>query len=204
MFRDGARKSMWQAEIKRNGTVFSADLKYDVVIIGGGITGASTAHRLQLKGSNCLLLEARNLGFGTSGDTTAHLNDFFDTTFKEAIDKFGPDNACLLADAGKEAMRIFRSNVTQHSIECDFEEKTAELFAVDEDQMGQMEDIVDGAREIGYQMHYTDRIDFPISFSKAVRIPGQAQFHPIKYIRALADIYREWRICRRELPLRIL
>ncbi|VTQ07210.1 FAD-dependent oxidoreductase [Sphingobacterium daejeonense] len=67
MFRDGARKSMWQAEIKRYGTVFSEDLKYDVVIIGGGITGISTAHRLQLSGLNCLLLEANNLGFGTTG-----------------------------------------------------------------------------------------------------------------------------------------
>lgn len=191
MFRDGARKSMWQAEIKRYGTVFSEDLKYDVVIIGGGITGISTAHRLQLSGLNCLLLEAKNLGFGTTGGTTAHLNDFFDTTFKEAIGKFGLDNARLLADAGKEAMRVFRSNVTQHSIDCDFEEKTAELFAVDQDQVSQLEDIVEGAKEVGYQMHYTDRIDFPIPFKKAVRIPGQAQFHPIKYIRALADLFIE-------------
>ncbi|WP_171017750.1 hypothetical protein [Sphingobacterium daejeonense] len=49
----------------------------------------------------------------------------------------------------------------------DFEEKTAELFAVDQDQVSQLEDIVEGAKQVGYQMHYTDRIDFPIPFKKA-------------------------------------
>ncbi|MCT1524532.1 FAD-dependent oxidoreductase [Sphingobacterium hotanense] len=187
MFRDGARKSMWQAEIKRYQSVFSTDQNFDVVIVGGGITGISTAYRLQLNGLKCIVLEANNIGFGTTGGTTAHLNDFFDTTFKEAISKFGLENARLLAEAGKEAIHIFQANVSAHDIECDFERKNAELFAIDDKQVEELENIYDGAQQVGYDMSYIESIEFPIRFKKALSIPGQAQFHPLKYVRALAD-----------------
>src|SRR5690606_19542498 len=147
---------------------------------GGGITGVSTAYRLQLIGLKCILLDANNIGFGTTGGTTAHLNDFFDTTYKEAINKFGLENAKLLAQAGKEAINIVHSNVFRHAINCDFEYKNAHLFAVDDDQVKQLDDIVDGAIQVGYEMNYLDQIDFPIPFKKAVLIPKQAQFHPLK------------------------
>lgn len=191
MFRDGARKSAWQNEVKWYGTVFSKETEFDAVIVGGGITGISTAHQLQLKGLKCLILEAHNIGFGTTGGTTAHLNDFFDTTFSYAIEKYGIENARLLAEGGKEAVRTVHTNVSQYGIDCDFEFRTAELFAMDEGQAEQLEEIVRGAGQIGYEMHYTESIEYPMDFKKAVRIPRQGQFHPIKYIRALADIFIE-------------
>jgi glycine/D-amino acid oxidase-like deaminating enzyme/nitrite reductase/ring-hydroxylating ferredoxin subunit len=189
MFRDGARKSMWQAEAKRFENLPTQDQLFDVAIVGGGITGVSTAYRLQLIGLKCILLDANNIGFGTTGGTTAHLNDFFDTTYKEAINKFGLENAKLLAQAGKEAINIVHSNVFRHAINCDFEYKNAHLFAVDDDQVKQLDDIVDGAIQVGYEMNYLDQIDFPIPFKKAVLIPKQAQFHPLKYIKGLTEAY---------------
>lgn len=191
MFRDGARKSIWQSEIKRFENLPNQDQLFDVVIVGGGITGISTAYRLQLTGLKCILLEANNLGFGTTGGTTAHLNDFFDTTYKEAISKFGLENAKLLAQAGKEAIQIVHNNVQRHEIECDFIYKNAHLFALDDQQVKELEDIVEGARKIGYEMNYVNEIDYPIPFKKAVVIPKQAQFHPIKYIKALAEAYEQ-------------
>ncbi|WP_042721521.1 FAD-dependent oxidoreductase, partial [Flavobacterium sp. B17] len=96
MYRDGARKSIWQEEIRKFPSEASLQELYDVAVVGGGITGISTALKLQQDGKKCILLEAANIGFGTTGGTTAHLNDFFDTTFKEAISDFGLDNAKLL------------------------------------------------------------------------------------------------------------
>jgi len=191
MFRDGARKSAWQNEVKWYGTVFNREIEFDAVIVGGGITGISTAHQLQLRGLKCLVLEAHNIGFGTTGGTTAHLNDFFDTTFSYAIDKFGVENARMLAEGGREALRNVESNIVQYGIDCDFQRKTAELFALDDRQAEQLEDIVEGARRIGYGMEYTDGIEYPFEFKKAVSIPDQGQFHPIKYIRTLADIFTD-------------
>ncbi|HMR20488.1 MAG TPA: FAD-binding oxidoreductase, partial [Sphingobacterium sp.] len=189
MFRDGARKSIWQEEIKRFSSMPPPDQIFDVAIIGGGITGVSTAHRLQLAGKKCILIEASNIGFGTSGGTTAHLNDFFDTTFKEVISKFGLENAKLLYSAGKEAIGIVENNIFRHNMACDFKRKDAHLFALDDSQEQELADLVDGARQVGYPMSYIPSISFPIPFKKAVHIPNQAQFHPIKYIKALCEIF---------------
>ncbi len=189
MFRDGARKSMWQEEIRRFSSDADFNQIFDVAIVGGGITGISTAIKLQRSGKKCILLEASNIGFGTTGGTTAHLNNFFDTTYNEAISDFGLDSAKLLAEVGREAIAIIDNHIQYFNIDCDFEEKSGYLFALDEKQEKLLDDIVDGASKVGVEMNYTEDIPFPSPFKRAVVIPGQAQFHPIKYIKALCDAF---------------
>lgn len=189
MNRDGARKSVWQDQIRSFSVADPQLAAYDIIIVGGGITGVSTALSLQKVGKKCLLLEAANIAFGTSGGTTAHLNDFFDTSFADAVKDFGLENAKLFADAGKEALQVIQTNIKEYDINCDFEEKNAHLFALDDKQADQLDELVKGASQVHYQMNYIETINFPIPFKKAVEIPGQAQFHPLKYIKSLAQEY---------------
>src|SRR5690606_31452459 len=77
----------------------------------------------------------------------------------------------------------------RHHIDCDFQRKDAQLFALDEKQEQLLADMVEGSRKVGHQMHYIPSISYPIPFKKAVLIPNQAQFHPVKYIKALAEIF---------------
>jgi glycine/D-amino acid oxidase-like deaminating enzyme len=142
MNRDGARKSIWQEEIKKFSLEPVLEKHYDVAIVGAGITGISAAIRLQKEGQKCIVLEAANIGFGTTGGTTAHLNDFFDTTYAQAIKDFGLNSAKLLKYVGIEAKNIIRNNIREFNIDCDFENKTAYLFALDEKQEKQLEDMV--------------------------------------------------------------
>ncbi|MGN7756944.1 FAD-dependent oxidoreductase [Chryseobacterium lathyri] len=189
MNRDGARKSIWQEEIKKFSLEPVLEKHYDVAIVGAGITGISAAIRLQKEGQKCIVLEAANIGFGTTGGTTAHLNDFFDTTYAQAIKDFGLNSAKLLKYVGIEAKNIIRNNIREFNIDCDFENKTAYLFALDEKQEKQLEDMVKGASQVGHQMTFTNEIPFPFAFRKAAVIPNQGQFHPIKYIKSLAEAF---------------
>src|SRR5678810_971315 len=78
--RDGSRISLWQNEIPVYKPKNDPDVHaiYDVAIIGGGITGVSAAYLLRAAGKKCILIEANNLCFGTTGGTTAHLNTLLD------------------------------------------------------------------------------------------------------------------------------
>ena len=60
--RDGTTTSLWQAKATPyvNQKKQSYRDVYDVIIVGGGITGVTTALKLQRLGMNCLVLEARH------------------------------------------------------------------------------------------------------------------------------------------------
>src|SRR6185437_12047566 len=88
--RDGQNTSPWQTGL--NGQPAKAVLygndEFDVLIIGGGITGLTAGLLLQNAGKRVLIIEAHRPGFGTTGGTSAHINTFADTSYKEAQSAF--------------------------------------------------------------------------------------------------------------------
>lgn len=89
MRRDGENVSIWQKPIKRQIESMPTPPHVDVVIIGGGITGLTSALSLQAAGKSCLVLDAHQVGFGTTGGTSAHLNTVLDTPYHQVIDLHG-------------------------------------------------------------------------------------------------------------------
>ena len=193
MNRDGKNESLWQ-HTSSNATYDSninENKVYDVVIAGAGITGVTTAMLLQQAGKNVLLAEAKNIAFGTTGGSTAHLNTFFDSSYDEVIKNFSLENAKLFAEAGKESMEFIRQQVSAGNIDCEYEEKTAYLFSIEEKQNEILDKLVEGTKKVGVEIDYINETPFPVPYLKITSIPGQAQFNPVKYIEALLHIFLE-------------
>ena len=95
--RDGYTHSLWQDNHEPYLPVNKPDSRniFDIIIVGGGITGVSTAHQLQKAGKKCLIIEAYNLCFGTTGGTTAHLNTLLDTPYSTIEKNFSKEKARL-------------------------------------------------------------------------------------------------------------
>ncbi len=192
MKRDGTNKSLWQTSPAYSPVnQFRPEELYDLVIVGGGITGITTALLLQSAGKKCLLLEAHTLGFGTTGGTTAHLNNFFDTPYSKVAKNFGEENAALLAEAATEAMALIKSNIDKHAIDCEYSTMDGYLFSINEEQDKELEDIAESARSVGVDVIFTNNSPFPIPYLKIALFKDQAQFNPIKYIFSLAKIFEE-------------
>lgn len=191
MKRDGYCTSLWQTcgdeYISRN--FVDPGKVYDVLIVGGGITGMTTALRLQEQGLSCIVAEAMGLGFGTTGGTTAHLNTFLDTPYYMIRQHFGKDEALLVAKGVQQALDLIRDNITRYDIDCDFSEQPGYVFAGNEQEEKELEKIVSSAHEAGVDMQYvnTDPGGFP--YTKIAEAPGQAQFHPVRYIYGMAEAY---------------
>ncbi|MGJ1316033.1 FAD-dependent oxidoreductase, partial [Sphingobacterium multivorum] len=93
MKRDGTNKSFWQDVDIENFSTDPAILDFHTIVVGAGITGVTLAKELQNRGIKCLLLDKENPGFGTTGGTTAHINNFYDASYNEIIENFGKDPA---------------------------------------------------------------------------------------------------------------
>ena len=193
MKRDGATKSLWQNDIpgyQSNPFNYHGEL-FDVVIVGGGITGVTTALLLQKAGKKCLLAEAQNLAFGTTSGTTAHLNTILDLTYSEIEKKFGEENTRLVLKATLGAIKQVEDLVTEHDIDCGFSRKYGYLFSQDKQQTRQLEDAFEASKKAGCEVEYAGSIPVPVNFEKALLFKNQAQIHPAKYVYALAKAFED-------------
>jgi len=191
--RDGANASMWQAASINTVAKDHADQEeiYDTLIIGGGITGITTAYLLQKQGKHCALVEAKNLGFGTTGGTTAHLNTFLDTTYPEIDSDFSKETSGLIAEGTKKMIEMISTNVQELKIDADFEFKMAYLFSQNEKETKELQSILESSQAAGVAVSEADENGVPIPYDHVLRFESQAQFHPLKYITALAKEFEK-------------
>lgn len=189
--RDGARISLWQDMPPYEQKNSETTRDFDVAIVGGGITGITTAYRLQQAGKKCIILEANTLGFGTTGGTTAHLNTILDTTYNEITKKFNKDTAIRIREATEDAIEFIRQAVADNKIDCGFEETSAYLFAQNKDQEKQLDDVMEGCQTVCLDYSVSQQIPIPIPFAKAIEVKGQAKFHPLRYVYALAEKFEQ-------------
>jgi glycine/D-amino acid oxidase-like deaminating enzyme/nitrite reductase/ring-hydroxylating ferredoxin subunit len=195
MKRDGATTSLWQHHMPDYQSQRQQSLQpgktYDVIVVGGGITGITTALLLQKAGRSCLVAEAQNLGFGTTGGTTAHLNTMLDTDYHTLINDFGEENARRVATVTREAIALIHKQVEQYGIDCGFEELPGYLFAQDEQQVKDLERIFEASRQVDIPIEYSNRLPIPVDFQKALVFDNQGQLHPSRYLFALAQAFEE-------------
>src|SRR3954466_7415485 len=90
--------SVWRGTAAPTGyAMLSGDLTADVVIIGGGITGVTLANLLaEQKTANkpkVVLLEADEIGTGTTGNSTGNLYETVSNGMREIVAKWGADVA---------------------------------------------------------------------------------------------------------------
>ncbi|RZK41840.1 MAG: FAD-dependent oxidoreductase [Pedobacter sp.] len=191
--RDGATASPWQANVRRindNSTGKDKRQLFDVIIIGGGITGLTTGLLLQQEGKRCVIVEAHSIGFGTTGGTSAHLNTFFDATYPEIESDFGETASKLVAKAGKLAITHIENWVKSLAIDCDFQKQDGYLFALDEKQSETQKDILEASWRAGVAVDKVNYLNLPIPNHSVIKFPNQAQFHPIRYIASLAKEFQ--------------
>lgn len=72
-----------------------ANLRCDVAIVGGGITGALIADELQRAGHDVVLLEQRDVAWGSTAASTALLQYEIDTPMVDLAKRYGEDAAVL-------------------------------------------------------------------------------------------------------------
>jgi glycine/D-amino acid oxidase-like deaminating enzyme len=79
--------------IKNTFPTLEADLKTEVLIIGGGISGALIGHKLAKAGLETTVVEKRHMGFGSTSASTALLQYEIDTPLFQLMDMKGDENA---------------------------------------------------------------------------------------------------------------
>src|SRR5690349_17797262 len=99
-----ANESVWMSEPLPSFPALERDLEVDVVVVGGGLTGITTAYLLRQEGVSVALLERDRIAAGDTGRTTAHLTYVTDVRLHELVARFGKDTAKAVWKAGAVAI----------------------------------------------------------------------------------------------------
>jgi gamma-glutamylputrescine oxidase len=100
------------------------DASCDVCIIGGGLTGISTAFRLANAGYKVILLEADKIANQASGMNGGQVLTAYECGMEYFEDKFGDDVARKLWQLSLEAVNIVKDNIRKYDIKCDWQSGT--------------------------------------------------------------------------------
>ena len=160
----------------------NGDLQTDVLIIGGGIAGLLCGHFLQEEGIDCTVIDAGNICGGVTHNTTAKITVQNGLIYHKLISKYGIEKARLYFLAQNQALAMYRQLSSE--IDCNFEEKDAFVYSLN--SRIEIEQEANALRKIGSPAVFTENINLPFRIKGAVRIPKQAQFHPLKLLRSIA------------------
>src|SRR5580765_4126671 len=89
----------------------------DVVVVGAGMTGLSTAYLLAKAGKQVVVLERDRCAMTDTGHTSAHLTMVTDARMSELVKRFGRNHAQAVWDAGLAAIATIDEIAREHTID---------------------------------------------------------------------------------------
>lgn len=183
----GRHASLWSTDVEAEAhPPLTGELQVDVVVVGGGIVGMTTALLCKEAGRSVAVLEADRVASGTTGGTTGKVTSQHDLFYATAIEELGEAAARRYADANQAAIPTIRELADRHGIDPYASELPSYVYTRDPDTVEQLRAEVDAARKLGLPASFATDIGLPFDVAGAVKFDGQLQIHPTRLVHGYA------------------
>lgn len=166
----------------------SKDIEVDVAIVGGGITGISTAYNLAKAGKKVAVLEAKQVGMGTTGSATGNLYATINEHLYKVGSKHNEEIMKAVATSRSAAVDFIEQRVQEFNIDCEFKRVPWYLFTTKagSPHIQQVKEELKAAEKAGLSANDVVPVGFPYQASSITHVKNQAQFNPLRYVQQLA------------------
>jgi glycine/D-amino acid oxidase-like deaminating enzyme/nitrite reductase/ring-hydroxylating ferredoxin subunit len=163
-----------------------APAETDVLVIGAGIAGLTTAYELARQGRQVTVVDRGRFGQGMTARTTAHLAFELDDSFHELIKSRSEEAARLWYQSQSAAVDLFERICREEAIHCDFARLDGMLVAADENDVEYLRKELKAAAAAGFaDAEWVEARKVPGQQLPAIRFPRQARLHPMKFVSGL-------------------
>lgn len=169
------------------------DVEVDLVVVGGGITGLTTALLSARDGASVVLLEGRRIGEGTTGYTTGKVTSQHSLHYARLIEWAGVERAREYADANQAGVELVARLADELAIDCSLTRADA-LVYTRSDRAADLDRIraeAAAAQRLGLPADLVHESDLPFAISAGVRFAHQVHLHPRRYLDGLAAAFVE-------------
>ena len=184
--------SPWRATMPRPelGVTAFRDVEADVVVVGAGVTGMTTALLLQRAGQQVVVVDAEELGRSVTTGSTVKVTFGHGTTYSTIAEAHGLDAARHYAGANVAGLREVLALADELDIDCALERGLPHVvYAERDEERAQVEAEAAVATSLGLPVALTRDVPLPFPVAAALRFDDQAQFHPGRYLAGLAEAF---------------
>src|ERR1700694_1442410 len=187
---DRRSRSLWMdIDVPPNARPLQGDKACDVVIIGSGIAGISTAYELAIEGQRVIVVDRGKIAGGITARTSAHLAPLCDDLTSAMIGLRGEETSRQFYESQAAAVDRIEDIQKREQIDCDFRRLDGYLFQALNTDSQIIDDELDAVRKVGAPVHRLVGVPFKHCESQHVlRYPRQGTFHPLKYLKGLAAV----------------
>lgn len=87
----------------------------------------------------------------------------------------------------QETMHFIKNEIKENQIDCNYEEQDAFLYTNDDAYLSQLDKEAEAYKTLDISGELTSEMPLEIPFKKALKMTGQAQFHPLKYLQFMLE-----------------
>ena len=164
----------------------NGELTVDVVIVGAGIVGLTSAYLLKQAGLTVAVIEKNYIGSGVTGYTTGKISSQHNLIYAKLAREHGLETAKVYGQANQAALNQITTIVTAEQIDCNWRREDSYVYTTQTSQLQKFHEEVDAARACGLPVSFETETDLPFTIAGAVKFEHQASFHSRKYLAGLA------------------
>ena len=190
-------RSLWMnVKVDPNAPRYAGKQSCDTIIIGSGIAGLSVAYELATLGHKVMVIDRSAIAGGMTSRTTAHLAPICDDGLSALINLRGEAIARRFQQSQEAAVARIEEIVGKNSILCNFRRLDAYLFPAmgtnAQNARAQRQKEFEAAQKVGAAAELVTGVPLKgFEKSAALRYPNQATFHPLRYLRGVAQAIRD-------------
>ena len=161
----------------------NSDKETDVLIIGGGITGASIFYHLKNSNLKVMLVEQNKIGFSTTGNSTGKLSFLQNDLIDKIRKNFNDSKASLYLKSQIDAINKTIDIIKKEAIDCDLESVKSKLYTNKKSEIKKLKDLEKFLKENGINVNETT--NNLVKSKYMIEVNDTYMFHPIKFVQGL-------------------
>ena len=171
------------------------DIETETLVIGAGIAGLTTAMLLVEEGKEIVLIDSKRIARDVTGNTTAKITSLHGLIYKKLIEKHGESKARLYGEAQQAGLEKIVEIIEKKKIDADLTREPAYTYTEKTENIEKLREEAKAAKKLGLPASFVRETPFPF-MRGAVRFDNQAQFHPRKYLLAIAKSISRKKNCQ--------